>query len=310
MTSPRDKADNGVIPSTNAMNTRPIDLHTHSTASDGSFTPAELIRHATSKNLVTIALTDHDCTDGLDAALTKGQQAGIEVIPGLEISADFDQGTMHILGFFVNWKDENFQKQLKKLQEARALRNPEISRKLQELGLDITYEEVVAASGGGQVGRPHFAKVLVQKRHVTSMKEAFERYLKKDAPAYVEKFRFSPKKAIEMIHQAGGVAVLAHPFTLRLSSSQMEQDLLTELIQAGLDGIETYYSQNNPQDTIHYLKLCETYGLLPSGGSDFHGTHKPEVDLGVGRGDLCVPYDLLEPLREKARQHVRGSSSN
>lgn len=276
-----------------------IDLHTHTTASDGSLTPTELIRHAVSKELAAIAVTDHDCVDGVEEALAEGRRQGIEVIPGLEISAEFDRGTMHILGFFVDWKQEPLRRRLFELQEARRLRNPKITKKLQEHGLEITYEEVVAASGGGQVGRPHFAKVLVQKGYAASMEEAFEKYLKKGAPGYVEKFRFSPQESIALIHEAGGVAVLAHPFTLGLKTTEMENNLLTELTRMGLDGIEVYYSQNAPEDTIHSLRLCETFGLLPTGGSDFHGAHKPGIDLGVGKGDLQVSYELLEALRKK-----------
>jgi len=284
-----------------------IDLHTHTTASDGSMTPTELIRRAVSKGLAAIAVTDHDCVDGVEEALTEGRRQGIEVIPGLEISAEFDRGTMHILGFFVDWKKESLRRRLFELQEARRLRNPKITKKLQEQGLEITHEEVVAASGGGQVGRPHFAKVLVQKGYVASMEEAFEKYLKRGGPGYIEKFRFSPQESIALIHEAGGVAVLAHPFTLGLKSAEMENSLLAELTQTGLDGIEVYYSKNAPEDTIHYLRLCESYGLLPTGGSDFHGAHKPDIDLGIGRGNLQVPLKLLEALREKAHERGKGS---
>lgn len=287
-----------------------IDLHSHSTASDGSMTPTELIRHAMTKDISAIAVTDHDCIDGLEVAIAEGKRHGIEVIPGLEISADFDHGTMHILGFFVDWQSESFGKQLDRLKEARRQRNPQIVEKLNEVGLNLTYEEVVAASGGGQVGRPHFAKVLVQKGYVASFEEAFQRYLKKGAPGYVEKFRFSPQKSIEIIHQAGGVAVLAHPFTLGFSPAALEEGAMKDLVQAGLDGIEVYYSKNSPKDTQFYLNLSKSLELLPSGGSDFHGTHKPDIDLGVGRGDLCVPSVLLDSIRDRARQWSRRYPSS
>ncbi len=286
-----------------------IDLHSHSTASDGSMTPEAVIRRANTKNLSAIALTDHDCVDGLDAAIAEGSQQGIEVIPGLEISAEFNSGTMHILGFFIEYQTGPLKGQLDILQEARRQRNPKIIKNLQDLGLDITYDEVVAASGGGQVGRPHFARVLINKGYVKSIEEAFEKYLKKGAPGYMEKFRFSPKKSIEMIHQAGGVAVLAHPFTLGLASAEMEKSVIGDLVAAGLDGIEVYYSKNSPKNTKHYLKLCESFGLLPTGGSDFHGANKPDIDLGVGRGDLSVPSGLLEEIRERSRQQRRQHPS-
>ena len=292
------------------MKQKSIDLHSHSTVSDGTMTPESVIGLAKTQNLSAIALTDHDCIDGLEAAMAEGKQQGIEVVPGLEISAKFDKGTMHILGFFIDPQAGSLRKQLNQLQEGRRQRNPRIVKKLQSLGLDITYDEVVEASGGGQVGRPHFAKVLIQKGYVSSIEEAFEKFLKKGAPGYMEKFGFSPQKSIELIHQAGGVAVIAHPFTLGLSTSEMEQGVMSDLKRAGLDGIEVYYSKNSPRDTLHYMRLCDNFELLPSGGSDFHGENKPGINLGVGRGDLSVPYQLLEDLRNKAREYQQKVSSS
>ena len=286
------------------MNDRWIDLHTHSTASDGSLSPLQLVRYAAEKKLRALALTDHDCVDGLDEAAAEGDRLGIEVIPSVELSADHSGGTMHILGFFVDRRHDGFCGRLRRLQEARRERNPKIIQKLQAQDLKITYEEVVAASGGGQVGRPHFAKVLVQKGYVSSMQEAFERYLKKGAPGYVEKFRFSPKEAIAAIHEAGGVAVLAHPFTLYKEPSAALDPLLETLSQSGLDGMEVIYSTYSQDQTRYYQEMAEKYHLLPSGGSDFHGAHKPGIDLGVGQGRLKIPFELLEPLRKKARGYA------
>ncbi|MBI3595634.1 MAG: PHP domain-containing protein [Nitrospirae bacterium] len=285
------------------MTDRWIDLHTHSTASDGSLTPMELIRYAATKRLGALALTDHDCVDGLNEAVAEGERLGIEVIPAVELSADHPEGTMHVLGFFINRRHEGFCSRLRRLQEARKERNPKIVQKLQGLGLNITYDEVVAASGGGQVGRPHFAKVLIQKGYVSSMHEAFERYLKKGAPGYVEKFRFSPQEAIAAIHEAGGVAVLAHPFTLYKEPSAMLDPLLGVLAGNGLDGMEVVYSTYSEEQSRYYRELAEKYHLLASGGSDFHGAHKPGIDLGVGMGKLQIPFELLEPLRKKSRGH-------
>jgi predicted metal-dependent phosphoesterase TrpH len=212
---------------------------------------------------------------------------------------------MHILGLFVDWKAPYLTDRLERLQQARRERNPQIAKRLQNEGLSITYDEVVEASGGGQVGRPHFARVLVQKGYVATMEEAFDRYLKKGAPGYVEKFRYGPQEAIDMIHRAGGAAVLAHPFTLGFSDEKREEEKIRELTGCGLDGLEVYYSSNSPGDTLRYLRLCDAVGLLPTGGSDFHGAHKPGVELGVGRGDLRVSYSLLGPLLEAARGHRR-----
>ena len=191
-----------------------IDLHTHSTASDGTFTPTKLVHYAKTKGLRALALTDHDCIDGLKEAMAAGKDVGVEVIPGVELSAEFPNGTMHILGFFVDPSDPIFLQRLATLQEARSQRNPKIVKKLQDLGVKIAYEEVVAASGGGQVGRPHFAQVLMEKGYVKTIGEAFEKYLRNGGPAYVEKERFSPEGSIALIHEAGGVAVLAHPLYL------------------------------------------------------------------------------------------------
>lgn len=280
-----------------------IDLHSHSTASDGSDSPEAVIHQAAMRRLSAIALTDHDCVDGLGEAARAAKREGIELIPGLEISADFGPGTMHIVGLFINEEDPHLTEQLARLQEARKARNPKIAENLRALGLDIDYEEVVSASGGGQVGRPHFARVLMDKGYVKTFEEAFERYLRKGAPGYAEKFRYSPREAIGMIHRAGGVASLAHPFTLGLPSREAELDLLDELTGYGLDGIEAYYSKTSTDDTMYYLRLCDARGLLPTGGSDYHGSHKPEIAVGIGRGDLAVPQSLLKPLRDRAREY-------
>jgi predicted metal-dependent phosphoesterase TrpH len=286
-----------------------VDLHTHSTASDGTFPPGEVIRRARSKNLAAVALTDHDCVDGLPEAGAAARELGIDLIPGLEISAEFSPGTMHILGLFVDENEAHLAASLARLQAARKERNPQIAENLRSLGLDITYEEVVAASGGGQVGRPHFARVLVQKGYVGSFEEAFEKYLGKGKPGYAEKFRFSPREAIEMIHRAGGVASLAHPFTLGLPTKEAEADCLTELVGDGLDGLEAYYSGNSPGDTLYYLRLCESRGLIPTGGSDFHGANRPEIEVGTGRGNLEVPASILDSLRSRSVQYRRGGGS-
>jgi len=285
------------------MNDRWIDLHSHSTASDGSLTPKELIRYSATKHLRAVALSDHDTTDGLDEATGEAERLGIELIPAVELSAEHTGGTMHLLGFFMDRRHAGFRDCLRRLQNARKERNPKIVDKLRGQGLEITYEEVVTASGGGQVGRPHFAKVLLRKGYVSSMQEAFERYLKRGAPGYVEKFRFSPREAITAIHGAGGVAVLAHPFTLYREPATLLEPLLSALVDDGLDGMEVIYSTYSDEQSRYYRGLADKYRLLPSGGSDFHGTHKPGIDLGVGQGRLKVPFDLLEPLRRRARQY-------
>jgi hypothetical protein len=277
-----------------------IDLHTHSTASDGSYSPTDLIRYAKTKGIRALALTDHDCADGLQEAMAAGKETGVEVIPGVELSAKFPNGTMHVLGLFVNPSDPIFLQQLAVLQEARSQRNPKMVKKLQDLEIKITYDEVVAASGGGQVGRPHFARVLMEKGYVKTIGEAFEKYLKNGGPAYVEKERFSPEECITLIHKAGGVAILAHPLTLGLPFEQMDE-LLERLTTAGLDGMEVYYSVHTPEQTTQYEQLASKWGLVATGGSDFHGEYKPKIDLGVGTGNLQVPYSVLEELKRRKK---------
>lgn len=278
---------------------RRVDLHTHSTASDGTFSPAAVVQMAADRGVTAIALTDHDCVDGVQEAVAAGHRLGVEVVPGIEMSAEYEPGTMHIVGLFVDPGAPSLKAKMERMQVARADRNPRIAEKLRDIGLDITYEEIVAASGGGQVGRPHFAKVLIEKGYVRNMQDAFDRYLKKGAPAYCSRFRFSPEESIELIHEAGGVAVLAHPFTLGLDKTEQLRREITSLSEKGLDAVEVAYSAHSVADEARLRILVEELGLLESGGSDFHGTHKPGIEIGVGRGQLCIPPEVLESLRSR-----------
>ena len=191
-----------------------IDLHTHSTASDGTLSPTELIRHAREENIQAIALTDHDTVEGVEEALLEGKSSGVEVVPGIEISAAYPNSTLHILGYYIDHNDDKFQQNISPLQKARKERNPKIIKKLQNLGIAIDLEEVILESQTGQVGRPHFAQVLLKKGYVKNTQQAFEKYLKKGASAYVDKFRYSPRDAIEHIRGCKGIPILAHPNTL------------------------------------------------------------------------------------------------
>lgn len=282
------------------MNDR-IDLHTHSVVSDGTDTPAELVRYAKEKGLRAVALTDHDSIDGIEEAEAVGGEAGVEVIPGVELSAEFPEGAMHFLGLFIDRTVPSFLRRLTVFQAARRERNPKIVKKLQEMGFKITEGEITAAARGGQAGRPHFARVLMEKGYVHSMAEAFERYIGDGGPAYVKKPQPSPEECIALIHEADGVAVLAHPNTLRLPVERLGP-LFERLVKAGLDGIEAYYSTHTPEETVRYERLADAWNLAKSGGSDFHGKHKPQIDLGVGRGTLHVPYSLLEELRGRTKR--------
>ena len=283
--------------------TRWIDLHSHSVASDGTDTAADIVNKAAQIGLSALSLTDHDTTSAIAEATAAGAAHGVEIIPGIEISARFDtSGTLHILGYFINPLDNALQKGLEEYRAARNLRNPKIVEKLRACGLDITYDEVVAEAKGGVVGRPHIALVLHKRGYVRSIDEAFGKYLTRGARAYVEKDSFPPEHAIDLIRSAGGVAVLAHPTFLYLKNSK-EEKFFERLAQAGLGGVETYYSSHTEEDTRHYEALAKRYSLATTGGSDFHGKNKPDIQLGFGFGKLRVPYEVLDSLRAKIPPH-------
>ncbi len=274
-----------------------VDLHLHTTASDGVLTPSEIVRYAKAKGLQAIAITDHDTIEGCEEGLSEGEKIGFEVIPGIEISAEHSPGSMHILGFLLDIRHSLLNERLEYLQKARAERNPKIAEKLNRLGVDITFEEVLKASGGGQVGRPHFANVLLEKKYVRSFQEAFDRFLKKGAPAYVDKFRFTSKEALHFINEAKGVAVLAHPNTLGVNGYSELEKLILKLVGEGLKGIEVYYPEHSPAEAGQFKTLADRYGLLSTGGTDYHGMEKNGLDIGAGRGEMKLPYSIVENLK-------------
>jgi hypothetical protein len=281
-----------------------VDLHIHTTASDGVMSPSEIVRYAKAKGLQAIAITDHDTIEGLEEGLLEGERIDFEVIPGIEISAEHCPGSMHLLGFFLDIHHPLLNERLGYLQKARAERNPKIVDRLNRLGIELTYEEVLKASGGGQVGRPHFAQVLLEKNYVRSFQEAFERFLKKGAPAYVDKFRFKAKEAIHFINEAKGVAVLAHPNTLNMNGYSELENLILRLTEEGLRGIEVYYPEHSVLEVAQYKTLAERYGLLMTGGTDYHGIEKNGLDIGVGRGDMRLPYSIVEGLKSARNQSL------
>jgi len=274
-----------------------VDLHLHTTASDGVLSPSEIVRYAKAKGLQAIAITDHDTVEGCEEGLSEGERIGFEVIPGIEISAEHSPGSMHILGFFLDIHHPLLTERLKYLQKARAERNPKITEKLNQLGINITFAEVLKASGGGQVGRPHFANVLLEKKIVRNFQEAFDRFLKKGAPAYVDKLRFTSKEALHFINEAEGVAVLAHPNTLGMDGPSELEKLILHLVDEGLKGIEVYYPEHSREEVAQYKFLAGKYGLLATGGTDYHGMEKGELDIGVGRGDMKLPYSIVQSIK-------------
>lgn len=275
------------------------DLHTHTTASDGSDTPDDLVRKAAETGLSAIAVTDHDTVAGLPEAVACGPEYHVEIIPGLELSVLAETGNMHILGYFIDPEAEYLKKILKKVQAARAERNPRILELLTDLGRPLTMNDLEEIAHGGQIGRPHIARTMLRKGYVRNIGEAFARYLKKGAPAYAPKSVLSPEEAIRTIHRAGGLAVLAHPFSLGPGRPADLEKTTAELAALGLDGMECYYSEHSREFTRQCLTLCGKYGLVVTGGSDYHGRAKPHIRLGTGRGNLRIPYRCVEELRAR-----------
>jgi predicted metal-dependent phosphoesterase TrpH len=276
-----------------------IDLHLHTTHSDGSLSPAEVVRLAHQAKVTTLAITDHDIVSGIPEAIAAGTELGIDVIPGVEISSRVGDNELHILGYFLNWQDPELNRRLAALRESRHSRNPQIIERLRSLGLDVTYEEVRALAGTDAVGRPHIARLLMDKNYVTSAKDAFDRYLANGRPAYVARDLPPPADAIAWIKAAGGVAVLAHP-TWATSAGEELEPLLAALKAEGLGGIEVHYSTHTKRQTMKYLGLAKKLELLITGGSDFHGVTKPDIEVGIGRGGLKVSEKLLDPLKKAA----------
>jgi hypothetical protein len=275
-----------------------IDLHMHSTFSDGTFTPEELVAEGAKVGLKAMALTDHDTTDGVPRFLAAAKTTGIRAISGVEVSADFTGGALHMLGYGVDPSDTQLRHHLRWIREGRDARNHEIMRKLHTMGIRITMDEIRAFAKEEVVARPHFAQVLIAKGFARDKKDAFEKYLGKGRPAYAERRRLSAEDTAELIRAAGGIPVMAHPFTLNLSKQQMRA-LLVRLKEAGLLGLEVYYSEHTVDMERDFLKLANEFGLVPTGGSDFHGANSPAIRMGRGFGSLVVPdvaIDRIEAL--------------
>lgn len=284
-----------------------IDLHIHSTASDGSLAPAEILAIARKINLGAIAITDHDSIDGAFEADRIGIPSPVQFLTGVEISAapptgSSLSGSLHILGYGIDLEDENLNLHLRQLQQARKNRNPSIIERLQQLGFAITLDEVNTEAAGGQMGRPHIAQVMVKKGYVRSINEAFNRYLSLGKPAYVDKFRIPCWKAIEIIRNSGGVSVLAHPYLLKVEHRDELVGLVRELKEGGLEGLEVYYPEHPREETEFYAELARRHHLLMTGGTDFHGAITPGIRMGSGKGDLFVPFKLYEDLVSRVEQ--------
>jgi predicted metal-dependent phosphoesterase TrpH len=274
-----------------------VDLHSHSTASDGSEKPAALVEQALEVGLSALALTDHDTLDGITAAADAAGSTGLELIPGTELSLEYDQGGMHLVVLWLDPGPGPLQNRLDELRLGRDERNQLMAQRLTELGMPVTTQEILEEGGAGSIGRPHIAAVMMRKGYVETIEEAFELWLTSGKPAYIGRPRLSPEEAIQLARESGAVPIVAHPHTLGINRAQEMADLLTRLIAAGLVGLEAFCAGYRRHEREGYADLARRFGLVPSGGSDFHGTYKPGLSLGTGYGDLVVPDTVVDELR-------------
>lgn len=279
------------------MNT--IDLHVHSTASDGSFTPTEVVELAYKAGLSHFALTDHDTVDGVSEAVAASSSYDtLDIIPGIELSCYYENREIHIVGLYVDYKNETFLKELQALKQARIDRNEKMVQKFVDAGIPLTMEELLHGNPNSVITRAHFARVLVEKGVCTSKTEAFDKYLGIGCPFYLAKPKVTPDHVLNLIQNAGGIAILAHPYSYKFSKSEVEQLLDETLIPFGLAGMECYYSTYDLGQTQELRSMALSKNLLVSGGSDFHGVVKPDISIGTGRGNLCIPDTLLNKILE------------
>jgi predicted metal-dependent phosphoesterase TrpH len=272
-----------------------VDLHIHSTASDGRLTPAEVIQEAAERGLVYIALTDHDNVDGIAAAKAAAQSLpNLIVIPGIEISTDIPQGEVHVLGYFIDYTNPQLLARLEEFKNSRRRRAEKMVSKLDELGIHIDWQRVLEIAGTSTIGRPHIAQAMMEKGYITSFKEAFDEYLGHGKPAYVEREKMLPTEAVAIIIKASGLPVLAHPLT-----TEDPEGLISELKPAGLVGLEAYYNGYNAEEVESLLAMAQKHDLIATGGSDFHGI-EPEEETAIGGAD--APLEAAERLVALAKE--------
>ncbi len=280
-----------------------VDLHLHTTFSDGRLTPGELIRLVVQRGLQVIAITDHDSTEGIEASLEAAKAfPELKVIPGIELSTDIPGNEVHLLGYFIgaDYRDPEFQRALVRFRNAREERGRRMVEKLANLGVHVPWERVKELSGGGAVGRPHIARVMVEKGYVKLSQEAFTLYIGRNGPAYAEREKLTPMEAVEMVLQLGGLPVLAHPVEV-----DGREKIIPELKEAGLVGMEVYYGKYTPDQARYLLGLANRWGLVPCGGSDYHALGTPGEP---GPGTVGPPMESVEALfalAEKRRQAVQ-----
>ncbi|MEA2733750.1 MAG: 3,5-nucleoside bisphosphate phosphatase [Humisphaera sp.] len=276
-----------------------VDLHCHSTASDGTLPPREVIRLAKQSNLTALALTDHDTVAGCAEARDEAGKVGIDFLCGIEISAEYPPpGTLHILGYGVDPENPALKSLTETLIAGRDNRNPRIVEKLNEMGVAVTMKEWEDKAKGGVLGRPHLAAILARKGYVSSIKHAFDKYIGQGAPAYFDKERLTPRQAFERIAASGGVAVLAHPIQLRTQNDAQLERVIKDLVDLGLAGLEVVHSDHDDAWIAKCAALADRFGLIKTGGSDFHGSNKKDIQLGSARGRR-IPREMFDRLRER-----------
>ena len=275
-----------------------IDLHVHSTASDGTFTPSELVQEALRCQLSAIAITDHDSVSGISEATAAGNACGIEVVPGIELSTEYHKEEIHVVGLFIDPENPELNAQIRAFVDNRDNRNLKMIDRLREEGFSITAEEIYRRNPGSVIARPHIARYLVDTDQVKDIKTVFDKYIGDGCKCYVDRLKISPMEAVRLIRQAGGVAILAHPCLYDMKRSEIET-MVQEMLPFGLDGIEAIYSCSQGSDEKDFSEMAARYGLVLSGGSDFHGSNKPYIHLGTGKGNLKIPYDILVGIKKR-----------
>ncbi|MCI9446585.1 MAG: PHP domain-containing protein [Lachnospiraceae bacterium] len=285
--------------------TKRIDLHTHSTESDGTLTPQELMEHAKETGLSAIALTDHDSIGGIAKARPVAESLGLELVPGVELSTDLDGQEVHILGYYIDETNPDFLERLSDFVDGRDKRNEKMITLLQQEGFDITMEKLYAQFPDSVITRAHFGRYLVEQGFVKDRATVFAEYLGDGCKCYVPREKITPFEAIKLIKLGHGLAFFAHPVLCHMEHEQLH-DFIRDLKDAGLVGIEAMYSMNKPGDEEKMRKFADEFDLLVSGGSDFHGSNKPHIRLGSGQGNLDIPYEVLTRIKEFHRLSTQG----
>lgn len=273
------------------------DLHTHSTASDGTFSPSEVAALAKEAGLASVALTDHDTTDGLDEFMEAGRSLGIETIPGIELAAGYKNTELHIVGLFVDYKSSALKESMEFIVNERNERNKKMIKALSRIGMEISLRELEENAGGNIITRAHYANVMVNRGYVKNKEEAFDRYISSGRPGYVKRETLTPKTCIEVIRKSGGIPVLAHATLYGYGYLEIH-NLVGKLKGYGLMAMETIYSTYTPRQSEELRKICEYYKLMKSGGSDFHGLNKPDIKIGTGRGALKIPQSFADEMKD------------